>query len=122
MKLVALSLLMYGTDYDDVFPFVQATKVAARVTEPYCKDKSIWKSVNPNGGQLQLNMCISGVMMTAIEEIAGTPLVYDSKAWPGGYWLVSHTDGHVKFVNSARWKGMQKYLKLKLPRVGKPIK
>lgn len=122
MKQVALAMLMYGTDYDDVLPFVQATKIAARVTEPYCKDRRVWVSVNPNGGQLQLNMCISGVNMTAVEEPAATPLVYDSKPWPDGYWLTSYVDGHCRYLDAARWEAAKKYLKLKLPRVGKPIK
>lgn len=45
-----------------------------------------------------------------------------SIAYPDGRILVAFADTHAKYLTAEEWKALQKNLKLKLPKVGKPIK
>jgi hypothetical protein len=121
MKQLALSAIMYSADYDDVIPYVQSSKGAFEVLEPYSRNREITQSANPNGGRILLNMAIAGVTMTSIERPAETVLFYDEKAWPNGQYLVGYTDGHVKFLDESEWAVAKNTLTLKLPKVGKAL-
>ncbi len=121
-KQIALTLIMYANDYDDVLPFAQSTGTVQRVTRPYSKNDEIWKTKNPKGGQFRFNMALSGVAETEIPEPASTVLVYESEAWADGRRAVAFADGHAKLVSAQDWTSLEKTLKLKLKRKGKPIK
>lgn len=117
-KQLALGSLMYCSDYDDVLPYVQSVVTVKEVTYPYMKNLDVWKTGNP-ASQWRFNMCLGGVSQTEIAEPASTPLFYESAPWADGRRVVAFADGHVKLVGSAEWKGMAKYLKLKLKRSAK---
>ncbi len=122
-KQVALGIMMYLADYDDLMPYVQSTPSLQKLIAPYTRNSEIWKTLNPVGaGLLRLNMSISGVKVTDIEDPANTPLVYDPNAFPDGTHLVAFADGHAKYISAEEWAGLQKNLRLKLKRHGKPIK
>ena len=121
-KQASLALMMYGNDYDDSLPYAQSTKAVQFVTFPYSKTSSIWKSLNPNGGQLVFNMGISGALMASVPDPANTVMLYDSQPWPDGRRVVGFCDGHAKIVGLAEWK--QLWAKAKptgIKRVKKPL-
>jgi prepilin-type processing-associated H-X9-DG protein len=112
-KQIALGMLMYTNDYDDVLPYVQSVVTVKEITYPYIKTKSVWETGNP-ASQWRFNMCVGGALETDIQEPASTPMFYESAPWPDGRRVVAFMDGHVKLVSSSDWKAMAKYLKLKL--------
>ncbi|HVT14301.1 MAG TPA: hypothetical protein VHE55_18705 [Fimbriimonadaceae bacterium] len=120
MKQLALGMIMYSSDYDDVVPYVQDSKSALAVTMPYLKNGQLTKSLNP-GSRILMNMAIAGVEMTAIEAPAETVLYYDEKPWPDGSRLVAFMDGHVKFVEPEAWAKAEATLHLKIKRKTKPL-
>ncbi len=121
LKQIALGTIMLSFDYDDYFPYVQSTPQLFNFIEPYTKNREILKTKNPMGGDFRFNMSLAGASMTSIEQPAGTPMFYESEAWPDGKRCVAYTDGHVKVVAAEDWQKLQPLLKLKLLRKGKPI-
>lgn len=120
MKQLALGMIMYTGDYDDVMPYVQDSKSAFAVTQPYLKNSQLQNSLNP-GSRILMNMSIAGVEVTLVEAPADTVLYYDEKAWPDGRHLVAFLDGHVKYVDPDGWQKCQASLHLKLRRKAKPL-
>lgn len=120
MKQLALGMIMYTSDYDDVMPYVQDSKSAFAVTQPYLKNSQLQNSLNP-GSRILMNMSISGVEVTLVESPAETVLYYDEKAWPDGRHLVAFLDGHVTYVDPDGWQKCQASLHLKLKRKAKPL-
>lgn len=111
MKQAALGMTLYTTDYDDVYPWVQSSRAAYEVTFPYVKNKEIFKTLNPNGGQIQFAMNLGGVESTTLDNPAETPMYYESAAWPDGSRIVSYADGHTKTVTAAQWPRVEEYLR-----------
>lgn len=120
-KQMALGVMIYMSDYDDVLPYPQSVAAVKFVTYPYIKNKDIYKTLNPNGGQFLFNNAIGGVEAAIVENPADTILWYESKAWPDGRRAVAFLDGHAKLVNPEEWKRVEKSLRLKLKRKAKPL-
>lgn len=120
-KQLALATHMFLTDNKDIFPYVQGTKAMIKMIHPYLKMTQIWETKNPNGGQLQFNMCLAGANISDVLEPSSTPLFYDSVPWPAGYRVVAFVDGHAKTVSEEDWSTMQPLLNLKLKKYGKPL-
>lgn len=118
-KQLALGMLLYCSDYDDVFPYVQDTKSAFVVTYPYIKDLSITKTLNPTGGEFVFNRNVGGVHAAKIPNPALTPMYVESKFWPDDRRIVAYVDGHVKAEPRANWPKVEKSLLLKFPRKAK---
>lgn len=118
-KQLALGMLMYISDYDDVFPFVQDTKAAFVVTYPYMKNLEATKTLNPKGGQFVFNRNIGGVNATKIKEPALTPMYHETQYWTDDRRIVAYTDGHVKAVAKTEWNKVQTFLDMKFPREAK---
>lgn len=121
VKQMCLATIMYASDYDDVLPYVQSTAAVRFVTHPYIKSREIFKTANPNGGEIRFNMAVAGVEMAAIPEPANTILFYESTPWPDGTRVVGYVDGHARKVPMADWERESASLKLKLPRKTKPL-
>lgn len=120
-KQVGLGLMIYVTDYDDVFPYAQSTKAVQYVTYPYVKNIDIWKSFNPNKSEFLYNRAVGGVNASAIESPAETILFYESKAWPDGKRIVVFVDSHVALLDAERWSHVEPTLRLKLYKSTKPL-
>lgn len=116
MKQVALATVLYTSDYDDVFPYAQNTHTVQTVTSPYVKGTSVWKTANPNGGEILFNMAIGGVETSSIPTPAQVVMYYESAAWPDGRRSVAFADGHVKLVDEAEWQGLKVTLSKKYKR------
>lgn len=119
-KQMALATIMYAGDYDDVIPYVQSTKGAYEVIQPYMKNREYIKTLNP-GAKFLLNMAVAGVSMSSIENPAETVLYYEDKTWPDGSRVVAFTDGHVKAVSTDEWERFKATLNLKISKIGKPL-
>jgi len=105
-KQVGLGIMLYASDYDDVFPNAQSTAQAQKEVYPYLKNADLWKSYNPNGGRLLYNTALSKLSETQIPAPAETPMVWDEKPWPDGRRVVVYTDGHGKIVSSDEWNNL----------------
>ncbi|MBN9500175.1 MAG: hypothetical protein BGO01_06100 [Armatimonadetes bacterium 55-13] len=120
LKQLSLAAIMYSTDYDDIFPYVQSTNGAFEVMQPYFKNREITKATNP-GTQYRLNMAIAGVESTSVENPSAMPLFFESREWPDGTRGVAFCDGHAKFVSRDEWAQLEAWLTAKLPKVGRPL-
>lgn len=121
IKQVSLGMIMYTADYDDVLPYAQSTTTVKYVTMPYLKNTNVWKTENPEGGQIVFNMGVSGLNYSQIDSPAEVVLFYESKAWPDGRRAVAFTDGHCKFLTEQDFQAAMKRSKITLPRAAKPL-
>jgi len=118
-KQLALAMLLYCSDYDDVFPYVQDTKATFVVTYPYVKDLSVTKTLNPMGGEFVFNRNVGGVAAGKIPDPALTPMYVESKFWPDDRRIVAYVDCRVKAEPRANWAKVEKSLQQKFPRKAK---
>jgi hypothetical protein len=103
MKQVALSIMMYSQDYDNLFPATSSTADTQEVTFPYLKNAEVWKTYNPAGGRVLFNNKVAGASTNAIPLPAETVLLFEERVWADGRRAVAFTDGHVKFVPDAEF-------------------
>lgn len=122
IKQVCLAMLMFEGDYDDYFPYVESSPQLFDFLNPYTKNREVFKTRNPLGGEIRFNMSLAGANMTGVDQPAITPMFFESNAWPDGRRCVGFTDGHAKIVSADEWRGMQYLLQLKLKKRGNPIK
>lgn len=101
VKQVALGVIIYSGDSDDVYPFANSTAEAQKVISPYLKNDSLWKS--PNGGRILYNTALSGTSATALEAPAETLLVWEEKPYPDGKRAVGYADGHAMRRDEPEW-------------------
>lgn len=121
LKQVDIGTMMYLSDYDDVMPYAQSTRAVAFVTEPYMKNRELWKTYNPNGGKIQFNMALAGVNSSDIDKPAETPIFYETKEWPDGSRCVAFADGHAKIIAKNNWPEIERALAWRFKRKGKPF-
>lgn len=121
LKQLAIGMIMYTTDYDDVLPYAQGTEAVKYVTQPYIKNNSLWATLNPNGGNIVYNVSIGGSSMTDIPAPADTVLYYETNVWPDGTRAVAFVDGHAKYISNENWPTISKSLKLKIKKRAKPL-
>ncbi len=101
MKQVGLALLMYQSDYDNKFPPDMASKSAIqRETTDYSKDKVIFETQNPNGGEITGDRLLGGRNAKDLKTPELTPMVFDSKSWPDNKVAICFADGHAKWQPS----------------------
>ena len=122
LKQLGTGAMIFLSDYDDYFPYVQSTPQFFEFLYPYLKNREIMKTRNPMGGDFRFNMSLAGVSSTEIASPAETPMFFESVAWPDGRRCVAFADSHVKAVSADEWLNMQPLMNLKLKRRGKPIK
>ena len=118
-KLIALALEIYTTENDDLFPYAQDTATVQRVADRYIKSSAPWKTQNPAGSTWRFNMKLSGVLESAVDHPAKTPMLWESKAWADGSRIVAFADGHAKRIPAADWPKIQAALKWSFSRKAK---
>lgn len=122
IKQLGTATMIYLADYDDEFPYVESTPYFQSVVYPYCKNREVFRSLNPNGpGDFRYNVGVAGLNATVIEDVSEMPLLYDPKPWPDGTYLVCFCDSHCEFVDAERWEYLKTIMRPKLPRSGKPV-
>jgi len=122
VKQLSTGMLIYITDFDDVFPYPQTEKGWQMPIYPYLKNKNLYRTLNPAKPEFfRFNMALGGVSATAIGSPTTMPMFYDPTAWPDGKYLHSRTDTSSKFVEASTWKAIKKDLTAKLKRSAKPL-
>ena len=95
LKQLATGMLIYSTDYDDRLPLhMESARTFGPALDPYVKNRSLFISTNPAGGEILGNKKLSGKPMNKLERPADTVMIYDSLPWSGEKALVAYTDGH----------------------------
>ncbi len=98
MKDLGLATVMYTVDFDDRYPPVMESAVAAKpYIAPYAKSQAIFNSSNPSGGEISGNRAVGGMSEAKIPDPSDTVLFFDSKPWEsetGPEGLACYGDGH----------------------------
>ena len=115
-KQISLGILMYQSDYDDIYPARQSTDHVRNVTRPYMKNDALWKTGNPNKSRFLFNVSLSGFSAMDVDSPAEMPMIYESAPWPDGRRAVAYADGHAKLITNDQWNKLQPLLKAKLKR------
>ncbi len=97
IKRLALSALMYATDYDVFLPahMLSANQLRPYLS-PYAQERGIFSSKNPNGGELLANTKLGGICVSDVP--ARTVMFYDSMPWSKGNGLEANVDGSGKYI------------------------
>ena len=99
-KQVALGTLMYSVDWDDRYPLgMSSGRKFQKAVNPYVKNSSVFRSLNPAGGMIGPNPNLVAVPTEGIIDAAATALVFEPYDWPDGKSVVAYTDGHAKFID-----------------------
>lgn len=109
-KQIATGMLMYASDYDDIFPYARDSKTAMLVTTPYVRNRDVFKTLNPAGGEFVFNLKLGGVSESSIPQQHQTPMYCESKAWPDGSRVVAFADSYVKSISAQDWPAIVKAL------------
>lgn len=116
-KILTMGAMMYASDYDDVFPYVQQTASAVSVLQPYIringKAQDIMKTAR---GEFHYNLNAGGVSLGQIPEPASIPLWTEVVTDPSIQPVVGYTDGHVKLMSAQGKLLYDRYAKMKFPR------
>jgi hypothetical protein len=120
LKQVAIAMVIYCADFDDVYPYGKDMPTIFGVIMPYTRNATIFKSINP-GSQILFNPALGGVSAKVVNDPAGTIMFYDQKPWSDGTQIAAFSDGHVKALGQKEWQLAAKSLKLKLKRTAKPL-
>lgn len=99
VKELVLAELMYSSDDNDRFPSANSSAELNSKIQPYLKNASLAKSLNPNGGRILFNLKLGGVVQSDIPNPPEIIAVYDENPWPSGEYLAGYADGHAAFVN-----------------------
>lgn len=106
-KQVGLALLMYQGDYDDQYPPQFQTNADLQFfTMPYAKAVDLYKTLNPNGGEMMPNPKLEGIDSNKIVQLADTVMLEETKEWPDGSRIIAFTDSHAKPVPKSGQPGL----------------
>ena len=94
----ALATLMYASDFDHVFPYVQKTASAVEVLQPYTKTRAIFKSPF-QGGKIEFNLNLGGVNSTTLKTPYDIPMWMESLPDSTMSVAVAFVDGHAKQIH-----------------------
>jgi len=116
-KQVALGLLMYSNDYDDVMPYAESTGAIVKVTQPYLKNVKIWWTTDNR--RFLFNHSLGGATSTEVERPAETILIYAEGPASDGKREVAFADGHARRLGPDEWSKYEATLHLKLKKTAK---
>ena len=98
VKQFNLALMMYATDYDDRLPVQMKDVRRLRVVvEPYVRNRSIYDTLNPNGGTIEPNENLAAALYSEVVAPDSTIMVFETNDWPDGGRILGFTDGHAKY-------------------------
>jgi hypothetical protein len=97
IKQVSLGIVMYTGDHNERFPLaMDSARTFGPVIDPYVKNRALFMSMNPAGGEILGNKKLSGKRFDKVVDAAQTIMIYDSLPWRGEKALVGYTDGHAR--------------------------
>jgi hypothetical protein len=101
LKQLALGMMVYAQDYDEVLPPMQDTAKLKKLLLPYVKSEAAFTS--PATGQpFQANARLSRRSLATLDP-TGVVMLYSSVPEPDGTRLVARVDGSVKRIGPAEW-------------------
>ena len=116
-KTVALGVVMYAADFDEVLPYGQSTGAVIEVTKPYYKQLDVWWTTDAR--RFLFNPTIQGVSLTSMEDPSKLLMVYAERPYTDGKREVAFMDGHAKRLDSAGWKTAEASLHVSIERSAK---
>ncbi len=110
LKQIALGVLMYCQDYDDVYPPMKNSEAVREAVMPYVKDQAVW--MHPETKEpYQPNPALSFALSPGVESPAETVMFYEMSAAPDNTRGVAFADGHVRRVPEPEWQTMAAAMK-----------
>jgi hypothetical protein len=95
IKQLSTAMIMYASDYDDRYPLaMDSARTFGPVINAYVRNRSMFMSMNPAGGEIMGNKRLSGKPMEKLLYPAETVAIYDSLPWRDNKGLVGYADGH----------------------------
>ena len=126
-KQIALGILMYVQDYDEMYPPKKA--VYEKVTSPYIKNMDVFRCPLDVQGTISytFNANMQGVSLAALVSPAKTVMTYEGKNQHlefrhSGKTVVGFADGHVKLISPDEAKDVYWYPSGKTAPVAAPPK
>lgn len=106
LKGVAIGVLIYATDSDDVFPLSDGFDDAIF---PYVKKKEFFESPHADGGRIEYNSRLAGVSTTRIysDDSDHVPMLRFPNEWVGKGHAVAFVDGSGRFVPDDKWQSLE---------------
>lgn len=112
-KQLVIACLIYASDYDEALPLAKTASDFQKATYPYVKNRDVYKTLNPAGGELTFNGALSGALVNALKSPTETVIVHDSRRWPNGTRVVAFADGRAKVLGKAEWTKVEPSLRAK---------
>jgi hypothetical protein len=110
MKQLAVAMMMYVQDYDEVLPPMQDSAKLRELLLPYVRNKDIF--ISPATGQpFRANPHLSKRRVASLDP-TGVVTLYSSAPEPDGTRLVARLDGVVRRVGAAEWDKLSRALRL----------
>jgi hypothetical protein len=101
VKEICLGAAAYAEDHDGYFPPDTASAFKMRdVLAKYTPDISIFRTINPGGGEILGNPALGGLSGAALAMPERVVFVYDSLAWPDGGAVAGFADFHATDTES----------------------
>lgn len=112
VKQLALGVLMFSGDNDDVLKFKSAADVRKQLA-PYLKNEGLWKcpSDTGTGASYTFNPNLLGVAFAKVAEPSKVVMIYEGKGGKlafrhAGRAAVAFMDGHAKLIDEAGAKSL----------------
>jgi hypothetical protein len=111
LKQMALAVVMYAQDSDEVLPPLKTIDAAKEALSPYVRDESIF--TQPDTDQpYKTNPVLSGKKLAHITDRADMILFYEAKPAEDGTRGASFLDGHAKRLSADEWERYKKISKI----------
>lgn len=113
-KQLATALELYADDNGGRLPNVRDSAEAWKLSIQYTNSHGYeLKTLNPNGGQLEFNLNLSGIALKSVRSVEDLPLITETRAWPDGKRIVVFADGHGRYVREEDWSQIEAALSRK---------
>lgn len=100
IKQLATALRTYAADNDGRLPANFSTNEDIRAAlASYDLDERIFETRNPDGGEILPNSELAGVELSAVVNPESTVLIYESKEWANGRFIISAVNTSTKSVD-----------------------
>jgi len=111
LKQMALAVVMYAQDYDEVLPPLKTLGEAEEALSPYVRDESIFAQPDTDV-PYKTNPVLSGKKMAHITNAADMILFYEAKPADDGTRGAAFLDGHAKRLTADEWERYKKISKI----------
>ncbi len=110
MKQLALGILMYSQDYDEVLPPMKTAAELKKAIMPYVKNEAVFVHPQTKAPYMP-NPILTNKPMRKIANPAQFVLLYEPAA-SNGKRCVAFADGHTKVIQESEWPRLKKACKI----------